>query len=39
MRKKDLNANLKNGFEKYEEISKIYSIFKEKLNLSKKKRN
>ena len=37
MSKKNSNVILKNGFKNYEELSKIYFIFRKKLNLFKKK--
>ena len=37
MSKKNSNVILKNGFKNYEELSYIYSTFKKKLNLFKKK--
>ncbi len=37
MSKKNSSVNLKNGFKNYEELSHIYSIFKKKLKLFKKK--
>ena len=38
MSKKNSNVNLKNGFEEFRDLSKIFSNFKNKLNFTNKKK-
>ena len=38
MSKKNSNVNLKNGFKEFKDLSKIFSNFKNKLNLTHKKK-
>ncbi len=37
MSKKNSSVNLKNGFKEFKDLSKIFSNFKSKLNLTNKK--
>ena len=38
MSKKNSSVNLKNGFKEFKDLSKIFSNFKSKLNLTNKKK-